>query len=182
MNKDLLLIIGSFAAVQFAVADDPGKIRPGLWETTSTSVTSVAGQPLGPDAATLAAMPPDQRAKVEELMKRATAPKTSTQRSCVTPEQAAKGLLSLSHDDSPRCKTETLERTSSDLHFRQQCAETTGTGKGSSNAEVKIHLNSPESATVVVDAVSNADGRTMTINSNSVAKWVSADCGKEQSK
>jgi hypothetical protein len=136
--------------------------------------------PAGPDAATLNSMPPAQRAKIEALIKQRAsgAPVVVTKQSCVTPEQVSKGL-GVFANESPRCKTEVLEQSRTDYHFRQQCSEG---GTGGSKAEVKIHLDSPELATMAVNAVNTSDGRTVSMTSKGVSKWIGSDCGKLQKK
>jgi Protein of unknown function (DUF3617) len=174
------LVLGLLAAAQFAAGAEPMNIRPGLWETTTTSKTTLTGKPsMGPDAATLNSMPPEQRAKIEALMKQYSSgePRVETTQYCVTPEQVAKGPGFLGKE-SPQCKTEVLEQSRTDYHFRQQCS---GSG-GNSNAEIKVHLNNPESATIAMDGTNTSDGRSMTLSGKAASKWIGSDCGKLQRK
>jgi hypothetical protein len=176
-----ILTVGMLAATYVVAAAEPINIRPGLWETTTTGTTTITGKPIGPDAATLDAMPPDERARVEDFIKKQAsgAPVVQTNQSCVTQEQLSKGLASLAGDPAPRCKTEVLGQTPTDYHFRQMCIEG---GVAISHVEVKIHLDSPESATTTVDGTNTSGGRTMTMTSKAASKWISSDCGQRRKK
>jgi uncharacterized protein DUF3617 len=176
-----LLTVGLLAAVCAATAAEPINIKPGLWETTTTGTTTLTGKPLGPDAATLDAMPPEERARVEEFIKKQAsgAPVVQTNQSCVTQEQLSKGLASFAGDPAPQCKTEVLEQSPTDYHFRQVCIEG---GAAISHVDVKIHLDSPESATTTVDGTNTSGGRTMTMTSKAASKWIGSDCGQRRKK
>jgi hypothetical protein len=179
--KRTLLTVGLLAATCAAAAAEPIKIRPGLWETTTTGTTTITGKPLGPDAATLDAMPPEERARVEEFIKKQAsgAPVVQTNQSCVTKEQLSKGLASFAGDPAPRCKTEVLEQSPTDYRFRQVCIEG---GAAISRVDVKIHLDSPESATTSVDGTDTSGGRTMSMTSKAASKWIGSDCGQRRKK
>jgi hypothetical protein len=175
--NQIMLMAVLLAAGCMAAAADPLNVKPGLWETTSTGTTTRTGTPMGPDAATLNAMTPEQRAQMEALLKRQTSgqPTVRTNQSCVTAEQVAKGLGNFADTPSPRCKTEVLQKTPTDYHFRQVCSEG---GSGQSDVEIKLHLDSPESATMTMDGVHTSDGRTVKMSHKAVSKWIGSDCGK----
>jgi hypothetical protein len=137
-----IFILLAAAAAAAAAAGDPLNVRPGLWETTSTGSTTVTGTPMGPDAATLNAMTPEQRTRMEAALKGYASgqPTVRTNRSCVTPEQVAKGLENLTGAPTPRCNTEVLQKAATDYRFRQRCSEG---GSGHSAREVTLHLDSP---------------------------------------
>jgi Protein of unknown function (DUF3617) len=175
--KQFMLMTVLLAAGWNAATADPLNVRPGLWETTSTGTTSMTGTPMGPDAATLNAMTPEQRAQMEAAIKRQASgqPTVRTNQSCVTPEQVAKGLGNFAGTPSPRCTTEVLQKTPTEYHFRQVCSDG---GSGQSHVEVRLHLDSPESATMTMDGVHTSDGRTVKMSHKAVSKWIGSDCGK----
>jgi len=51
-------------------------------------------------------------------------------------------------------------------------------GSRQRNVDVRLHLDSPESATMTMDAVSTADGRTAKMSHKAVSRWIGSDCGK----
>ena len=175
--KQFMLMIVLLSAGCMAAAADPINVKPGLWETTTTGTTAITGAPIGPDAATLNAMPPAQRAAVESMIKQQTSgqPTVRTKQSCLTSEQVAKGLDNFTDTPRPGCKTVVLQKTPTDYHLQQQCSDG---GSRQSNVDIRLHLDSPESATMTMDAVSTADGRTAKMSHKAVSKWIGSDCGK----
>jgi hypothetical protein len=82
--KAMLALIASFllpALTLYAADPVPLKVKTGLWETTIT--TDLSGL-LGPSAEALAKLPPEQRARAEEVLKGARGPRTVTAQSCLT--------------------------------------------------------------------------------------------------
>ena len=134
---------------------------------------------MGPDAATLNSMTPAQRARVEAMLKQQALgqPTVRTSKSCVTPAQVAKGLDNFTGTPSLRCTTEVLQKTPTDYRFQKKCREGDSDRSGQSDVEVKLHLDSPESATMTMDGVHTGDGRTMKMSHKAVSKWLGSDCG-----
>jgi len=155
-------------------ADEPVKldVKLGLWETTNTFQTS--GMPpvnIPPDA--LAKMTPEQRAKVEEMMKGlgSGTPRTTTTKSCLTREKMSKHEMF--NEDRKDCTHTIVNSSSSRLEMRVQCA----TERAKTNGTIRIEALSSENVKGSMQmAVTNSD-RTMNMNSNFTSKWLGSDCG-----
>ena len=97
---------------------DSFNAKPGAWEMTFTTQSS--GMLIPPDV--LAAMPPEQRAKVEQSMQRRSGkPKTHTVKTCLTKEDLDQHRIIKEDDDEPGCKTTVVTKSSAKLVFERAC-------------------------------------------------------------
>jgi len=150
----------------------PLDVKLGLWETTNTFQTS--GMPpvsIPPDA--LARMTPDQRARVEAMMKDQGSgrPKTTTQKSCMTREKMNK--QEMFSDNKMDCKRTVVTSSSSKLEMRMQCT-TDGT---KTNGTFRIEALNSENVKGSMQMATASGDQTMNMNSNFTAKWLGPDCG-----
>jgi len=146
MRKHLPLALIAVCSLTLWAADNftPLNVKEGLWEVTVTHTMS--GMPatpnIPPDA--LAKMPPEQRARVEAMMK--GTPSTDVRKECVTKEK--------------------LQKNSAFSNNRGDCTRTLVTSTGS-KLEVKIHCQEKQSTTdgtLVLEALSS-DGVKGTMHS-----------------
>ena len=165
----VLVVLLSAIALSAANGITPLNVKEGLWEMTVThSMTGMPAAPsIPPDA--LANMPPEQRARIEAMMK--GTPSTDVRKECVTKEK--------------------LEQHSAFSANRGECTRTVVSSTGS-KLEVKFHCQEKQSSsdgTLVVDAmgsdnvkatmhsVTNANGRTMNMDFTITSKYLGPDCG-----
>jgi len=168
VNKIAIAVV-LFASVALAQSKfQPLNVKPGLWESTTTSTT--AGQMPVP-AELLSKLTPEQRAKFEARMKSNSASRTNTftHKSCETKEKLAEQPF----DDKQECKQTLLTSTSTAAEIRMSCQF----GDVTSTGTMKIHVLSPESVKGSGQMTSNGGGHTMNVNTSFSAKWLGASCG-----
>ena len=91
-----------------AARADALNAKPGAWEMTFTTQSS--GMLVPPDA--LAAMPPEQRAKVEQSMQaRAGKPRTHSVKTITKEDLDQHRIIKESDDDEPGCHTTVLSKS-----------------------------------------------------------------------
>jgi hypothetical protein len=172
MSKSIFLgfAAGMLCTTTWAAATTPLDVKPGQWETTTTSET--AGQLPIPQEM-LDKMPPEQRARMEQAMKARAAKgaTTRTRKSCVRKEQLDKIPFS-ADDDGKSCKptVETSSRTKQEIHM--DCENEAGKRTGF----FRVEAADPESVKGTVQMTVSNGGRTMNINSNFSAKWLGPVC------
>ena len=171
MKTTVLALFAIFSPL-VAIADDAVKldIKPGLWETTTTSDMSgmAAAMPQIPQEA-LPRMPPEQRARVEAAMKSRTM--TNTARSCQTRETIDKGF-------GPRDQACTYKVTSSLLAKQEVHVECNRNG-AKQTGDVVLDRLDPEhvKGNVVMKGSMGNGGPQMNVKVSFDSKWISGDCG-----
>jgi len=148
----------------------PLNVKEGLWEVTVTH--SMTGMPatgnIPPDA--LAKMPPEQRARVEAMMK--GGPSTDVRRECVTKEKLEKhSAFSANRED---CTRTVVSSTGRKLEMKVHCEEK------QSSTDGQFVIETIDSVTVkgTNHVVSNtSSGHTMTMDFTFSSKYLGPDCG-----
>ncbi|MFY9531846.1 MAG: DUF3617 family protein [Candidatus Acidiferrales bacterium] len=148
----------------------PLDIKLGLWEATNNSQVTGA-LPIPPEV--LARMTPEQRAKFEEAMKARASqgPTARTYKSCITKEKI--NDQHVFDEGRKSCIRTVVTSTSSELEMHMECMDAGTKRRGTFRIEA---INS-ENVKGSVQMVSSSNDRTMNINSNFTAKWISPDCG-----
>ena len=122
MKLRILLGVAFLWALPSWTADavQPLDVKPGLWETTTT--TEMGGMPPMP-ADVLAKMTPEQRAKMEAAMKARAAQgaKTTTRRTCWTKEELSKPLTF--GDDDKSCQRTIISSSRSKQEGHLECTQ-----------------------------------------------------------
>jgi len=156
----LCISIALLAASAVWAADPvPMDVKTGEWETTV--VTHMQGAPPIPEEQ-LSRMPPDQRARLEAIMKQA-GNRTTTTKGCLKKED----LTQLKLNDNKNCKTTLVSSSRSKQVVHMDCdfngAKQTAdmTYEALSTESVKFSLQSAGAAT---------------LNLNGTSKWLSATC------
>ena len=172
MRTSVLVALILLACTSVWAADElkPLDVKLGLWETTSSVQTS--GMPpvnIPPDA--LARMTPDQRAKVEAMMKGQGSPRTSTVKSCMTPEKMKRSEFY----EQKQCTKTVVTSTGSRLEMRMHC---TMEGGAKADGTVRVERISSESTRGSVQMTSTSGDHTMNMNSTFTSKWLGPDCGE----
>jgi hypothetical protein len=150
----------------------PLDVKPGLWETTTT--TEMSGMPPIPTEV-LAKMAPEQRAKMEAAMKARAAQgaKATTKRSCLTKQELSKPLT-FGDDNEKSCKRTLISSSRSKQEARLECADGTATRSG----DVRIEAITPESIKGSMQMTSAGGGRSMNVNVGFTGKWIGASCAE----
>jgi len=147
-------------------------VRPGQWETTSTTQTT--GLPPIPQEV-LDRMTPQQRQMMEERMKGNQTPRTTTTKSCVTKEDIEKGF-GFRNEDDKACTRTVISSNSSKQEIKIECNRENSKQTGT----VKIEASSSDSVKGSGQFTMSSGGRTMTITSNFSSKWLGPACEKEK--
>lgn len=152
-------------------ADDfkPMDVKLGLWETASK--TDMPGMPASlpqiPEE-TLAKMPPEQRARIEAMMKGRGAPGSMTTRSCLTRESLDRGL-NFQNDKSCTYKVTGSSASKEQVHVECDRGQMHTTG----DLTVERADNEHVKGTMVMKSPAGSGDIKVSFES----KWVSADCG-----
>ena len=171
MRTGVLVSLLFVVCTSLWAADDfkPFDVKLGLWETTTTFQSS--GMPpvsIPPDA--LARMAPDQRAKVEAMMKGQGSARTTTTKSCMTPEKMKRSEFY----EQKQCTKDVVTSTGSKLELRMHC---TMEGGAKADGTVRVERINSESTKGSVQIVSTSGEHTMNMNSTFTSKWLGPDCG-----
>ncbi len=145
----------------------PLDVKLGLWETTST--TNMTGMPpVPPDM--LAKLPPEQRAKFEEMMKaRAGAP--TTHKYCLTKEKLEKDLSF--NEERGKCTHEIVSSSSSGAEVKFHCADKDATTDGTA----KFQAVNSENVKGTVHATTTGNGHTMNVDLTLTSRYLGPSCG-----
>lgn len=177
MKTTLLALIALFSPL-VASADDIIKldVKPGLWETSAKSEISgmpAMAMPQIPEE-TLAKMPPEQRARVEAMMKGRGmgGPMTNTTRSCQTPETIAKGFGTRDQACTYNLKSTLLAKQEIHMECNRNGSKQTG--------DIVLERADPEhvKGTGLLKGTMGNSQQDMTIKLAFDSKWISSDCGK----
>jgi hypothetical protein len=152
------------------------KLTPGLWEHQNRVKTG-NGQmeaAMAQMQQQLAAMPPEKRKQIEEAMGRqgmGMAPGgPMTMKICLSPEQAARDEVPMQEDSN--CRITSRTRSGNTFKFTMAC---TGPREGSGEGE--FTYISPKEHKGRMKITSKRGGRDETMELETSAKWVGADCG-----
>jgi hypothetical protein len=172
MRSALFLVPIVFGLLTFCAADDitPLNVKEGLWELTVTR--SMSGMPTAPNIPpdALAKMPPDQRARVEAMMK--GTPSTDVRKECVTKEKLAKhSAFSNSRGD---CTRTVVSSTGRKLEMKVHCEEKQTTTDGNFVIEA-IGSDNVKGTTHMVS--NSSSGHNMTMDFTFSSRYLGADCG-----
>lgn len=173
--KRTIVAVAIAAAAVGAMAET--MVKPGLWEIRvvrqimdGRDVTALLPVALASMQQMMAGMTPQQRKQIEATLGKQAANGSATQRICVSPEMAAgdKPLL----PPEVKCEPTAFNRGGSRVTFEVSCADLgrTVTGKGES-------LLASESVATRIDMVMNDASGRHTMQNESQAKFVGADCG-----
>lgn len=179
MNVTRLALLAAVAAATGGYAAAAPAIAPGLWENQVTMKTG-SGQmeaAMAQMRERMASMPPEQRQRVEEMMKGRgggagmgiASGQPTTVQVCITPEQAAREDLPL-HDG--RCQVTSKERSGNVVRAKFAC---TGEHPATGSAEFTLVSDKQTRGTVVVDTVMRGQPEKLQIEQT--GRWVGADCG-----
>ncbi|MGO9863806.1 MAG: DUF3617 domain-containing protein [Terriglobales bacterium] len=170
----------ALAAIVFSVltlwaADKitPLNVKLGLWENTVThSITGMPAMPaIPPD--TLAKMPPEQRARIEAMMKQSGmgGPATDVHKECITQEKLDK--QSAFDVTQHGCTRTVVTSTASKLELKIHCEQKQAISDGT----LVVEASGADSAKGTMHLVTNAAGRNMNMDFSFSSKYLGPDCG-----
>jgi uncharacterized protein DUF3617 len=153
-----------------AGAADHLDVKLGLWESTTTSESSGL-PPLANSGLT-----PEQKARLEEMMKKrqAQGPRTHVTKSCLTQEKLEREPFANAGEKGQSCTTKMLSQTRTHWQGTTVC---TGNGQ---KREFAMNLTavSREQVKGTIQATMSDSGHTMKVHNTIAAKWLGSDCGK----
>lgn len=170
--KRLLLALAILAAAQASAQS----IKAGLWEMTSKVKTGNAqqDQAMSAAAAQFAAMPPEQRAKIEAMMAQngISMPKAGsdgalTMTVCVTPEMAARKEVPL--NQKGQC-TSKQEPVAGGMNISYTCVSPPSSGTG------QLRFNGDNAYTMTMHVTNNNPSGPRTVDMESSGRWLGATC------
>ena len=159
-------------------------LKPGLWETRLTSqvvdgkdTTAAVSGAAAQMQKMMANMPPEQRERMEAMMKQHGGPRIANDGSvkmCISPEMANRDRPII--DREGRCQPATVTRSGNVSKFEFQCATngitTSGKGEATSDGDTI--------RTTVDMTTTKAGGETHVMHNESEMKFLGADCGDVQ--
>jgi hypothetical protein len=170
-NKGLLFTLIVFSSVALAAADKITMldIKEGLWEMTTTH--SMTGMPamanIPPE--TLAKMPPEQRARIEGMMK--GTPTTDVRKECITKEKLEKN--SAFSNNRGNCTRTIVSSTGRKLELKFHCEEK----QSSSDGTVLVEAIGTDSVKGSMHMVTDGGGRNMNMDFTFSSKYLGSACG-----
>jgi hypothetical protein len=171
MRTKLLLALIVFSGLALWATDKitPLNVKEGLWEMTVThSMTGMPAAPnIPPDA--LAKMPPEQRARIEAMMK--GAPSTDVRKECITREKLEKNSAFSANRGS--CTRTLVNSTSSKLEVKFHCEEK----QSSSDGTLLVEAIGSDNVKGTMHSVINNNGRTMNMDFTISSKYLGPACG-----
>ncbi len=152
-------------------------VNPGLWEH-SFKMQTQSGQmeaAMAQMQQQLAAMPPDQKKMMEQMMAAqgvGVGPKGQSVKVCITPEMAAKQDMPQQDGD---CKQEILQRSAKSMKFKFSCKAENGRPPTTGEGEVNFISPNAYTSKSVINTFLN--GKPERMNMDMAGKWLSGDCG-----
>lgn len=168
----LLLVAGvcTFASAQNL------KLRPGLWELQST-MKSASGQmeaAMAQMQQQLAAMPPEQRKQMEQMMGGMNLPSSDgghTMKICMTQKDADMDRVEMRQG----CTQKITRADAKTLKVNFQC--TAQADEPASSGEGTITIASPTAYSSTHQMKTTVNGKAEQMNMTQKGQWLAADCG-----
>ncbi len=155
-------------------------LKPGLWEShivkqirDGKDVTAQVTGSMAQMQDKLASMPPEQRAKIEAMMKQNGAPTmggNGAYKMCVTPEMARQNKPPI---DREGCQPTTVQRSGNHSSFDFNCTrgDLTTSGKGEATT------TGDTISTVIDTNIQMGNGTPHVMHTEAEMKFLGADCG-----
>jgi hypothetical protein len=165
-----ILLAGTLVILAGPAAAQTLDVKTGLWETTR-NVESRGVPPLEEGR-----MTPEQKARVEEMIKsrEAEGPRTHASKECLTQEELERAPFAGFEGEAQTCVDSVFEHTAS--HWRGKSVCTLGARKR--EIEIDVSALSPEHVKGTVRSKLSGGGRVMTSQGTFTGRWLAADCGR----
>lgn len=172
--KALHLLIAA-AVVAFAGTANAQNLKPGLWEITNKMQTAGGQmeQRMADMQKQMAAMPPEQRKMMEEMMAQrgmkmgGTPDGGMTIKICMTKEMIERNEMPTQGD----CKTTQQSRSGNTMKMAFACTNPPSSGEG------QVVFTSSEAYSSKSSITTTVQGKPEKITSEGHGKWLGADCG-----
>ena len=173
MDLKKLAYVGAALLCSSAAMADKINVKTGLWEmTTATEMNGAAAKMpvIPPDV--LAKMPPEQRARMEQMMKNSPGAGEHKRQFCVTEKDLERGFEP-QQDQYRSCKRTSLKVTGTSQEMHMECNGNKYQGTG------VMKMNTPDRETLVGTMEMNMTDGThpMSMKVHMTGKWLSANCG-----
>ena len=147
------------------------RIRPGLWEMTTTGKMS-GPPPIPPEL--LAQLPPDRRAKIEAAVRQATtrASQPQTHTHCITEKDLSRGFNPDQKHLPDYCHKSVVSNAGNVMEVRAEC-----TGRENVSARFRFQAVSPMAMEGTIDIRMSSGAHSMSVHRVLHAKWLGSDCG-----
>ena len=155
-----IAVLGALLAASAVHAQQP---KPGLWEMQSNVRSDEMDK-------RLAAMPAEQREKIQAMMARHGMGGGKGMRVCMTPEDVQRPPPS-GIQERGDCKTEYAARSGNRIPFKTVCTEPPSTAEG------EMVFESSESFKMKLHRTATTKSGPQTMDVDMHAKFVAADCG-----
>lgn len=167
MNYRILSTPLILLALCITAQAEPLKVKPGIWETTTTTETKRANKPTNLDKLT-----PEQRAMVEITLENKVKKETKTVQACLSEAQIKSGENFLGKNHQANCKRTFQSQTASDLAATLECD-----GANNMTGRVEMHAADPENMSGTVAMIYGAaSSLQMQTHSSIQARWLTGDC------
>jgi len=178
MLKQPLLCLLFLLPCALLAADKPTmlNVKEGLWEVSLTHSSS--GMP-GMSEDMLAKLPPDQRARVEEMMKQrgvTMSGNTTVVKSCVTREKIEKGMAFAS-ENRGNCSYNIVNSSPSHVEAKFHCDEVQKDSKTVIDGTTTVDVVNGDSTKGASHIVTNSGGHTATMDMSFTSKYLGPSCG-----
>jgi hypothetical protein len=169
-----LVIMSALALIPMVALADKLDVKPGLWETTTSTEIGGMGAAAMPTIPPeiLEKMPPEQRARMQAMMNSQGSGNTATNQSCVTEKDLERGLRPETTKDQS-CKVDSVSTNGKTQEAHVTCTNP----RGKSTGVFKMTATSRETYEGTMDMNTAVDGRPMTVKLRLKGKWLSANCG-----
>jgi Protein of unknown function (DUF3617) len=179
MRKQLIGALVAFAAANGLAAGFG--LKPGLWESRivkhvmdGRDTTSQMSGAMSQMQSNLARLPPEQRARMEAMMKEhgaLTMGAEGTTKLCISPEMAGRNKPMV--DPEGRCQPAKINQSGNHTTFEINCSAngTVMTGKGESTATGDVITSRVDMST------RKANGETHVMHNETEMKFLGSDCG-----
>lgn len=141
------------------------KVKPGLWEITTTVRHGEVKMPPNINQLT-----PEQRVKVEKKLAERNQQVTVKQ-SCLTKEQLNKGDAFMGGSHHQGCSSKAVSQTAKEWVTAMECS-----GKFNAKGEIRIQAENPEHMTGSITMVTKDGTKENSTKSSLESKWLGADC------
>jgi len=177
MRKTSFTVVCLWASILLADGNfQPLNVKTGLWQVTSTHTLSGL-PPITPEMqARMARLTPEQRAKIEGMMKAQSGgtPTTTHYKKCITPKDLTTNPWTNGPGES--CTWNIQNSTGTDMELQgSSCAAGRNEGM-KTDVAVKLHVIDPENVSATMQGSSTGNGRTMNFTGSYTGKWVNSSC------
>ncbi|SHH07804.1 Protein of unknown function [Massilia sp. CF038] len=153
-------------------------MRPGLWEIDNKvgAKDSQMGRQMAQLQKQLAAMPPEQRKMMEDMMARHAGAAMSGVSAdgvkvtmCMSRDMVERNELPM--QQTGNCTHQRLPQVGDTIQMRFTCTEPPASGEGT------VHLDGDRAYTMDLRMTSSVKGKPETTTMHSAGRWLGADCG-----